>query len=140
MSEDLTREERLLIAHEGLRLKPYKCTAGRLTVGIGRNLDANGISKEEAYAMMRNDLEKCRAQVATLGMPDDLGEVRTAVLVNMCFNLGFGGLKGFRNTLNLIRARRYKEAAEDMLNSKWARQVGRRANELANMMRTGEWP
>lgn len=137
---ELTREERLLKAHEGLRLKPYRCTAGALTIGIGRNLDANGISEDEAILLMRNDLAKCKAQVATLDMPEDLGEVRTAVLVNMCFNLGFGGLKSFKRTLGLIREKRFAEAAKAMGESKWARQVGRRATQLAQMMRTGEWP
>lgn len=137
---ELTKEEQLLVKHEGLRLKPYRCTAGKLTIGVGRNLDANGISKEEAYALMRNDLARCKAQVETLGMPDDLGEVRTAVLVNMCFNLGFAGLKSFKNTLNLIRNRKFKEAAKAMGESKWAWQVGNRAHTLRKMMETGEWP
>lgn len=130
----------MLIIHEGLRTRPYRCTAGRLTIGVGRNLDANGISVAEAIALMRNDLAKCRAQVATLDMPADLGEVRTAVLVNMCFNLGFAGLKTFKNTLSLIRNRRFKEAAEAMGQSKWARQVGQRAVTLRSMMETGRWP
>lgn len=137
---ELTREEKLLKTHEGLRLKPYRCTAGALTIGIGRNLDANGISEDEAILLMRNDLAKCKAQVATLDMPADLGEVRTAVLVNMCFNLGFGGLKSFKNTLSLIRNRRFKEAADAMGQSKWARQVGQRAVTLRRMMETGRWP
>lgn len=137
---ELTREEKLLKTHEGLRLKPYRCTAGALTIGIGRNLDANGISEDEAILLMRNDLAKCKAQVATLDMPEDLGEVRTAVLVNMCFNLGFGGLKSFKRTLGLIKEKRFVEAAKAMGESKWARQVGRRATTLRRMMETGRWP
>lgn len=139
MDYNLTREEKLLITHEGLRNKPYRCTAGKLTIGIGRNLDANGISTEEAIHLMRNDLEKCRKQVALLKMPEDLGEVRTAVLVNMCFNLGLAGLQTFKNTLANVRNKRFAAAAQGMRDSKWARQVGQRARTLAKMMETGEW-
>lgn len=136
--DGLSREEKLLVEHEGLRLRPYRCSAGRLTIGVGRNLDANGISREEALYLMRNDLSKCREQVRSLGF-EELGEVREAVLVNMCFNLGFGGLKSFVNTLEHVRRGRWKQAADGMLSSKWARQVGKRARTLARMMETGEW-
>ena len=128
-----------LIKHEGLVLNPYKCTSGALTIGVGRNLDARGISKAEAMYMLDNDLKECINQLQT-HLSDiyvTLNETRRLVLVNMCFNLGIFGLLQFRKTLAFLRAKDYESASKEMLNSKWATQVGNRAKELAEMMRKG---
>jgi lysozyme len=63
--------------------------------------------------------------------------VRQNVLADMCFNLGIGGLLSFKNTLAMVEHGKYEEAAAAMLQSKWATQVGQRAIELSEMMRTG---
>jgi lysozyme len=139
---------RELVRDEALRTKPYRCTAGKLTIGIGRNLDDVGITEEEAVFLARNDIAKVGAQLdAALPWWRDLDDVRQRVLANMAFNLGTAGLLGFRNTLELIRTRRYLEASQAMLASKWARQVGigteakpGRALRLALMMRDGKVP
>jgi lysozyme len=129
--KDLTRDE-------GVRLKAYKCTAGKTTIGIGRNLDDVGISPEEADILLRNDIAKVVSALdANLPWWTTLTEVRQRVLANMCFNLGLKGLLGFRNTLKLIETGAYMEAAQAMLASKWARQVGKRAERLSLMMRDG---
>ncbi|MDD2650546.1 MAG: glycoside hydrolase family protein [Candidatus Cloacimonadales bacterium] len=128
-----------LIKHEGLMLKPYKCTAGALTIGVGRNLDAKGISKAEATYLLENDIKDCIKQVKT-HLSDifyRLSENRQMVLVNMCFNLGINGLLQFKKTIALIRACEFEKASQEMLNSKWAKQVGNRAKELSNLMRIG---
>jgi len=128
-----------LIKHEGLVLNPYKCTSGALTIGVGRNLDARGISKAEAMYMLDNDLKECINQLQT-HLSDiyvTLNDTRRLVLVNMCFNLGIFGLLQFRKTLAFLRAKDYESASKEMLNSKWATQVGNRAKELAEMMRKG---
>ena len=114
-----------LVRHEGLRLKPYRCTAGRLTIGIGRNLDDCGISQSEAYVMLINDIMNCEKQLQSK-IPDiynGLDEVRKSVLLNMCFNLGINGLLGFKNTLAFVKAGDWERAANNMLVSKWAKQV-----------------
>jgi lysozyme len=129
-----------LIRHEGLRLKPYRCTAGKLTIGIGRNLDDCGITESEAYIMLINDIMNCEKQLQAR-IPDiynQLDEVRKSVLLNMCFNLGIDGLLGFKNTLAFIKAGDWERAANNMLASKWAKQVGRRAIELSELMRKGK--
>lgn len=128
-----------LIKHEGLVLNPYKCTSGALTIGVGRNLDARGISKAEAMFMLDNDLNDCISQLQThLGdIYLRLNDTRKLVLVNMCFNLGIFGLLQFRKTIAYLRAKEYDNAAKEMLDSKWAKQVGNRAKELAEMMRKG---
>lgn len=128
----------LLMKHEGLRLKPYKCTAGRLTIGIGRNLDDKGISEDEAQLMLKNDIEyftyECKEHIINF---EQLSEVRQWVLIDMCFNLGIGGLLKFKNMLSAIETNDFNTAADEMLNSAWAGQVGNRAIELAEMMMKG---
>lgn len=130
--------KQMLKEHEGLRLKPYRDTVGKLTIGIGRNLDDVGITEDEAYAMLDNDLVRVLGELNTLDFWCDLGDVRQAVLVDMCFNLGWGRFTGFRNMLAACRAGDYETAALEMLDSRWHRQVGRRARRLAEMMKTGE--
>lgn len=136
----LERIKEQLVRHEGLRLKPYRCTAGKLTIGIGRNLDDRGISQKEAYAMLERDILDFEQQLLD-EIPDvynGLDEVRQSVLLNMCFNLGLKGLLEFKNTLAFIASGDWERAANGMLASKWAKQVGMRAIELSEMMRKGK--
>ena len=127
-----------LVQDEGLKLKPYKDTVGKLTIGIGRNLDDVGISEEEAYHLCDNDLKACISDLQTLSWFDGLPYDVQRVLVNMRFNLGFKGLLGFRNTLALIQEGKYKEASYSMLDSKWAKQVGARAYRLSEILRNAK--
>lgn len=128
-----------LLRHEGLRLKPYKDSIGKLTVGVGRNLDDKGISKAEAMTMLENDIQDATDDLRTsLPWVDNLDWPRKAVLINMCFNLGITRLLGFKNTLMAIEDSRWQDAHDHMLQSKWAQQVGPRAIELARQMLTGE--
>jgi lysozyme len=133
--------KQLLVLHEGLRLKPYRCTAGKLTIGIGRNLDDRGITENEAYMMLENDMKSVRRECEQeFKFFSRLGEVRQAVIMDMCFNLGLSRLLGFKNTLQLIDSGQYDLAADAMLKSLWSRQVGARAVRLSEMMRNGKWP
>ncbi len=136
----MNRIKAQLVRHEGLRLKPYRCTAGKLSIGIGRNLDDCGISQAEAYVLLENDIQNCEKQLLD-EIPEiykPLDEVRKSVLLNMCFNLGICGLLEFNNTLAFIAAGDWERAANGMLASKWAKQVGRRAIELSELMRKGK--
>ena len=130
----------LIQRHEGLRLKPYKCTAGKLTIGFGRNLEDVGITVEEATQMLQHDIAECIRQLETIDGFSVLDEVRRAVLIDMTFNLGFAGILAFKNMWRAVENRDYDKAAAEMLDSKWARQVGQRALRLSTMMQTGEWP
>jgi lysozyme len=116
--------------HEGLRLKPYKCTSRKLTIGYGRNLDDKGITEKEADTMLLNDIIECIQQL-TRHFPwiDELSHNRQAVLIK--------GLMKFEKTLDAIRFFDYDKAADYMLQSEWAKQVGQRAITLSNMMREG---
>lgn len=135
---DYERLKDELIRDEGIRLKPYHCSAGHLTLGIGRNLDAKGISSEEALYLLENDIREVEEELdKALPWWRKLSEVRQRVLLNMGFNLGVKGLLGFHHTLTLAEEGRYDEAALAMLSSAWAVQVGARAQRLAQMMREG---
>jgi lysozyme len=131
--------KRELIRDEGMKLKPYYCPAGKLTIGVGRNLEANGITEVEAEMLLAFDIEKFGAQLdRAIPWWRGLDEVRQRVLLNMAFNLGTAKLMEFQTTLGHVRAGKWDEAANAMLKSKWAGQVGARAVRLAKMMRTGE--
>jgi len=132
---------RQLRLHEGERLKPYRCTAGRLTIGVGRNLEDRGITREESAILLANDIADMEREIQrALPWVARLDEVRARVLVDMAFNLGIVGLLAFKRTLGAIEAGQYQQAATMMLDSKWAKQVGGRAERLSRMMATGKDP
>lgn len=127
--------------HEGIRLKPYRCTAGKLTIGVGRNLEDRGITLAEARMLLANDLTDVRnGLLNALPWVGNLDEVRQRVLIDMAFNLGLQGLLQFERTLGAVKAGEYQRAATMMLQSRWAKQVGQRAERLARMMVTGADP
>lgn len=125
-----------IIDHEGLRLKPYKDTVGKLTIGVGRNLTDVGISRNEAMALLDRDLARAIVDLDTFPMFDHLSPIRQRVLIDMRFNLGPSRFRTFKRTLAAVAAGDYQAAAAGMLASKWARQVGQRAKRLAAMMAT----
>lgn len=128
----------MLVLHEGLRLHPYKCTAGKTTIGVGRNLDDVGISQDEAMDLLDHDIDRVEAELdATWPWWREMTDARQLVLADMCFNLGRSRLGGFVNTLAAMKAGNYDGAADGMLASLWATQVGARAQRLAKMMREG---
>jgi lysozyme len=124
---------------EGLRLKPYRCTEGKLTIGYGRNLEDVGITEAEAGAMLAHDARIALRDAQELLGPcwDSLSPNRQAVMINMAFNLGRTRLSKFTKTLQAVRAAEYSTAAYEMLDSRWARQVGARAARLADLMYHG---
>jgi lysozyme len=135
------RVEMLIKRHEGLRLKPYTDTVGKLTIGYGHNLSDLGLRPDEAEYLFVNDLDRATAELLQrLPWIAMLDEVRHAVLIDMSFNLGIGGLLGFKQTLASVQRGDYEAAAKGMMRSKWATQVGGRASRLAMMMRSGQWP
>lgn len=127
-----------LLTDEGLKLKPYRDTVGKWTIGVGRNLDDVGISKSEAMMLLGADIDKVMAQLdEKLPWWRGMSEARQQVIANMAFNMGIETLLTFKNTLAAMKDGRYSEAANGMLASKWALQVGARAQRLAKMMREG---
>jgi len=128
----------MLIKHEGLKLKPYHCTAGKLTIGVGRNIEDRGISLTTALQMLDEDIEISVAElIKNFPRYITLSENRKMVLIDMCFNLGWPRLRGFKKMFAALEVEDYNEAANQMLDSNWAKQVGQRAKTLEAMMRQG---
>jgi len=125
--------------HEGLRLKPYLCSEGKITIGFGRNLEDMGISEKEAEMLLMSDIQRCYQELDVFSWFHDLDQVRQEAMVNMLFNLGLPTFLEFKRTLKFMAEGAYSQAAEEMLDSKWARQVGDRATELAYMVETGQY-
>jgi lysozyme len=126
----------LIKHHEGFSHKPYKDTMGKLTIGYGRNLDDKGISREEAGILLNYDLVECATDLRALFENfDELSETRQAVLMDMRYNLGPKGFRSFEKMIAAVRRGDFDRAADEMMDSKWAGQVGRRAWELALMMK-----
>lgn len=122
---------------EGFRGEPYKCTAGKTTIGYGRNLEANPLTKDEAEYLLLNDLRNVEDSLTGRLFFDKLNKTRKDVIINMAFNLGLVGLLQFHGMISSIVDDDYNRAADEMLDSRWANQVGDRANRLAKKMRAG---
>lgn len=129
-----------LIRDEGQRLKPYRDTANKLTIGVGRNLDDDGITQDECDLMLSNDIQRATNDVlAAFPWAGGLDPVRLAVLTNMCFNMGVGGLAEFKHFLAAMQAGDWVTARNEMLDSAWASETGPRAQRLAIQVETGCW-
>lgn len=138
--------EALLVLNEGLRLKPYRCTAGRLTIGVGRNLDDRGITRQEAFCLLRNDLAQVELHLAA-EYPDffpALQGARRAAIIDLAFNLGIAPgpdkFGDFRRFLAAVRANDWAKAAQQLKGSKWYSQVGVRGPRICAMIESGAWP
>ena len=133
MMQDLIAD---LKRDEGFRSKPYLDTVGKLTIGYGRNLDDVGISEGEAEHLLLKDVgvayEETRESYPWITKaPLDVQRG----LYNMAFNMGRSRLAGFKRMLAALEAGNYRLAAEEALDSKWARQVNNRANRVAELFR-----
>lgn len=129
----------LLLQHESFRQFPYTDTTGHLTIGIGRNLVDRGITQSEALFLLDDDIVYFNSKLLHfLPFFIHLSENRQIALINMCFNLGVQGFLGFKGMILALESHDYNRAAQEMLDSKWAEQVGERAVQLSNIMRTNE--
>lgn len=127
--------------HEGVRSKVYLCSEGYETIGVGRNISDSGIglSDDEIAYLLANDIARCEKEIAErFDWFDDLDPVRQDALVDMAFNLGISRLAQFQNMLGALSEGRFDDAAAEALDSRWASQVGQRAQTVAAMIRTGE--
>jgi lysozyme len=127
-----------LIRDEGLKLRPYRCTAGKLTIGCGRNLDDNGLTEAEARYLLANDIATVSRELDRV-CPwwGEMGPARQRALANMAFNLGVPRLRQFRMMLAALDSGDWEAAASEALDSQWAKQVGARAQRIAEMFRNG---
>jgi len=160
--------QKMLIIDEGLKLFPYLCTSKFWTIGVGRNLEKNGLTKEEqtsilgkvfgkyelidilkktgitqsdALMLLENDINFHKNKLSKFDWFLTLNEPRQSVLINMSINLGFNGLLGFDNFIKSLEYGDMKGAVVHMLDSKWANiDVPKRALRLAKIMESGGWP
>jgi len=159
MKYDRTKLIEKLILHEGLKLQVYQDTLGIDTIGIGRNLEDRGISKEElddmdiptighiyeygiteadAVYLATNDVQIVEKELLEAHpCVAELDAVRQLVLVDMAFNMGVPRLRKFKKMWAAVHAKDFPTAAKEMLDSRWANQVKSRSVKLANMMHTG---
>lgn len=137
---NLTNLIDVLVRHEGLRNKPYEDTSGHLTIGVGRNLDSLGLSDDEIYYLLKNDIRRCETELDnSFRWYKDLDQVRQEAMINLCFNLGITRLRKFKLALRAMEVKDYEDASDEFLDSLWATQVGQRAVEVTYMIRFGEY-
>lgn len=127
--------------HEGFRGRPYQDTTGHITIGYGRNLDDRPLTEGEATALLLSDISAIGLELErAFPVVTALNPARQAALMNMAFNLGIGGLKNFKRMWAAVMSRDWMTVEAEALDSKWARQVGNRATEIARMLRSGDFP
>jgi lysozyme len=135
---DLATLQNELIRDEGLKLKPYRDTVGKLTVGCGRNLDDVGITETEAKYLMANDIVSvCAGLDRALPWWRAIADARQRALVNIAFNVGVHGLLGYRKMLEAMQAGDFKTAAAECLDSDAARDLPNRYHRIANLIEEG---
>ena len=133
----------MLKRHEGVETHAYECSEGKVTVGVGRNIDKEGgigLSDDEVDYLLQNDVERVIKELAAeYPWFTDLDDVRRDAMVDISFNLGATRLRLFKRALAAMEEGEYKVAATEFLDSKWAKQVGSRALELTDMISSGEY-
>ena len=126
--------------HEGFRSNVYTCSGGKKTVGYGRNLEDIGISEEEAEMLLKNDIYEATNQLLNaFPFMATFSDVRISAMINFTFNVGIGTVRKFSNTIEYLKNEDWDAAADEMMDSKWAEQVGDRAIQITEQIRTGRW-
>jgi len=134
---DVVKMKAQLIKHEGLKTKPYRCTKGKLTIGVGRNLDDVGISNEEIGILLTNDVRACIGDLGfifTHAFFNSLPDKIQMVLIDMRFNLGPKRFRGFKNMIQAVQNKKWEDMIYSMKNSLWYGQVGERGANLVKMV------
>lgn len=139
----MTLREQIQRDEGGFQPSAYQDSEGWWTIGFGRLIDkrkGGRISLAEAELMLDNDIHaKTVGVYAELPWVEGLDEPRRAVIIGMAFNVGVQGLLGFKNMLAAVKTGEWSDAADHLMASKMARQIGRRADRWAQQLRTGEW-
>ena len=127
--------EEYIIKHEGMKTKPYKDTVGKLTIGVGRNLDDNGIDADEAMYLLRNDIKNTQDDLKSIFNDfDELPENVKLALTDMMFNLGKPRFSKFKKMIQAVKDKNFKEAAKQAKDSKWCKQVKNRCEDNFNLL------
>ena len=138
MKFDMDKMIEQLVDHEGLELHPYEDSLGILTIGVGRNLEERGISEDEAFYLLGNDIEIIWDElIKQHPIVEDLDDQRQMILLDMAFNMGVPRLGKFKKMWAAIEDGDMIEASKQALDSRWADQVGSRAERLAERLTSG---
>lgn len=129
----------LLIKHEGLRLRPYECTANKTTIGVGRNLTDNGITEKEAMMLLQRDINVCIQELGHYEWFNTLDGARRDAIIDLYFCVGGPSFSHFRKLMWAIQNGNWRDAGAEVLDSKFARQTGNRAVELADMLVSNQY-
>jgi len=132
----------MLKRHEGVKRHVYKCSAGYETIGVGRNISDSGLglSDSEVLSLLTNDIYRVIDELSSeYDWFDGLDPVRKDAMVDLSFNVGQTSLRKFKNALQAMSEKNYSRAADEFMDSRWSQQVGNRAVEVTNMIRTGEY-
>ena len=131
-----TKLREVLTDHEGLKYKPYKCTAGKLTIGIGHNLDDRGVSPAVVDLMYDEDVTEVVADLKIIFTDfDDLPDDIQIVLADMRFQLGANRFRKFKKMIAAVKQSNWPEMIIQMKDSYWYKQTTNRANDLISMVR-----
>jgi len=132
----------MLKRHEGVRSHVYLCSAGYETIGVGRNIAESGLglTEDEIDFLLINDITRVKQELTdTYFWFPALNDARQDAMVDICFNLGLTRLRGFVNALEAMSREQFDIAADEFMDSRWSQQVGNRAVEVTEMIRTGEY-
>ena len=126
--------------HEGVKNTLYKCTSDKWTIGVGRNLEDVGLSEEEIDMLLQNDITRTEELLDEyMDWWSNLDYVRQDAMINFVFNVGIGTAMKFKKAMTALEEGDYEIAADEMMDSNWSKQVGDRAVEVTEMIRTGEY-
>ena len=138
----------MLRRHEGVESHAYLCSQDFMTIGVGRNVDAGddgrarglGLSDDEVDYLLKNDIGRVIQELdGEYSWFSGLNDARSDAMVDISFNLGQTRLRGFKKALEAMSSGDWEEASRQFLDSRWAKQVGNRATELAKIIRTGKY-
>tara|TARA_R110000796_G_scaffold58597_1_gene135296 strand:- start:129 stop:548 length:420 start_codon:yes stop_codon:yes gene_type:complete len=133
----------MLRQHEGVETHAYTDTVGKVTIGVGRNIDPTGglgLSDDEIDYLLANDVKRVNGElVRAFSWYKTVAPPRKDAMMDICFNLGMPRLKKFKKALAAMAMGDYNEAAIEFLDSRWAKQVGQRAITVTDMIRSGEY-
>jgi lysozyme len=134
---DMNRLMRTLEQDEAFRRSPYRCTSGKLTIGIGWNIDDVPMRYSEARFRLRNDIDECVSDLENIfsGQWPTLPDAIQEVLINMRFQLGEGGFRGFRKMIGAVKGWDFEKMAEQMRDSRWHKQTTNRAERLIHAVK-----
>ena len=144
--------EQFITRHEGRKLKPYKCTAGHWTIGVGWNMDANPLPKDirdylKAHGSITNEMVDKLLDISINQAVKDCHKLfpefesfspnRKMALTDFVFQLGLSRSSAFVNTIAAINTGRWEDAVKEMRDSNWFKQVPNRAKEVTELIEEG---